>query len=110
VRPVPWRASGAGPSLPDCEELVLSDPTADAVPAELAPFLASARTRLEADTDGLKPHEVIRHLETTMARAEIEASRLGMRFDQFGIEADSPADGTGPVVVIRRMVGPDEAP
>jgi hypothetical protein len=75
----------------------------------LAPFLASARTRLEADTDGLQPHEAIKHLETTMARAEIEASRMGMRFEQFGIDADSAVgDGSGPVVVIRRMVGPDE--
>jgi hypothetical protein len=32
-----------------------------------------------------------------------------MRFDQFGLEAETPVgDGGGPVVVIRRMVGPDD--
>jgi hypothetical protein len=32
-----------------------------------------------------------------------------MRFDQFGIQAESPTDGgTGPVVVIRQMVSPDD--
>lgn len=45
-----------------------------------------------------------------MARAEFEASRLGMRFDQFGIETDPvPGDGNGPVVVIRRLE-PDDQP
>jgi hypothetical protein len=39
-----------------------------------------------------------------MARAEFEASRLGMRFDQFGVETETiPGDGAGPVVVIRRL-------
>jgi hypothetical protein len=71
--------------------------------------LASARTRLEADTDGLQPHEVIKHLETAVARAEFEASRLGMRFDEIVAEADGVVDdGSGPMVVIRRFVGPDD--
>lgn len=39
-----------------------------------------------------------------MARAEFEASRLGMRFDQFGVETEAiSTDGSGPVVVIRRL-------
>lgn len=46
-----------------------------------------------------------------MARAEFEASRLGMRFDQFGIDAEAlNADGNAPVVVIRRLVDPDGQP
>ena len=85
---------------------ILSDPTPDPVPAELAPFLAQARTGLEAATDGLQPQEAIEHLETTVARAEIEASRLGIRFDRNTLDPDalSQADGLGPVVVIRRLV------
>ena len=85
---------------------ILSDPTPDPVPAELAPFLAQARTGLEAATDGLQPQEAIDHLETTVARAEIEASRLGIRFDRNTLDPDAlnQADGLGPVVVIRRLV------
>jgi len=78
------------------------------VPAELAPFLAKAVGRLEADTDGLQPDEAIAHLETTLARTEIEASRLGIRMDlgQPTGELVGMADGDdgGPVVVIRRLV------
>jgi hypothetical protein len=87
----------------------LSDPTPDPVPAELAPFLAQARTGLEAATDGLQPQEAIQHLESTLARTEIEASRLGIRFDQ-ALDGDvaSLADGLGPVVVIRRLVEGDD--
>jgi hypothetical protein len=87
---------------------ILSDPTPDPVPAELAPFLAQARTGLEAATDGLQPQEAIEHLQSTLARTEIEASRLGIRFDRGMLDADSEtvtqADGLGPVVVIRRLV------
>jgi hypothetical protein len=78
------------------------------VPAELAPFLAKAVGRLEADTDGLQPDEAIAHLETTLARTEIEASRLGIRMDlgQPAGELVGLADGDdgGPVVVIHRLV------
>jgi len=78
------------------------------VPAELAPFLAKAVGRLEADTDGLQPDEAIAHLETTLARTEIEASRLGIRMDlgQPTGELAGLADGDdgGPVVVIHRLV------
>jgi hypothetical protein len=85
---------------------ILSE-TPDPVPAELAPFLAQARTGLEAATDGLPASEAIEHLETTLARTEIEASRLGIRFDRATLDADTlqqAADGLGPVVVIRRLV------
>jgi hypothetical protein len=45
-----------------------------------------------------------------MARAEFEASRLGIRFDQLGAENEgvTVGDGSGPVVVIRRLMSPDE--
>ena len=84
------------------------------MPAELAPFLASARDRLAADTEGLPPHEVIAHLESTVARAEIEAAALGIRIEPTPEQPDVEAlnlgdpDGEGPVVVIRRIIGPDE--
>ena len=84
----------------------------DPVPAELAPFLANARLDLAAATEGLPPDEVVRHLQSTVANAEIEASRLGIRFeepDPLDGEPLSVTDG-GPVVVIRRLVEPDEAP
>jgi hypothetical protein len=88
---------------------ILSDPTPDPVPAELAPFLAQARTGLEAATDGLQTQEAIEHLETTMARAEIEASKLGIRFDRaLDGEALGLPEQVGPVVVIRRLVEGDE--
>ena len=81
------------------------------MPAELAPFLAEAWGRLEAATDGLQPDEAIAHLETTLARTEIEASRLGIRMDpgQPAGEIIGLADGDddGPVVVIRRLVEDD---
>jgi hypothetical protein len=82
----------------------------DPVPAELAPFLASARQSLAAATEGLKPEEVVQHLHTTVAQAEIEASRLGIRFDQPSAIDGEPLTVTdgGPVVVIRRLVEPDE--
>jgi hypothetical protein len=44
-----------------------------------------------------------------VARAEFEASRLGMRFDEIVAEADGVVDdGSGPMVVVRRFVGPDD--
>jgi hypothetical protein len=79
------------------------------VPAELAPFLAKAWGYIEAATDGLQPHEAIAHLETTLARAEIEASRLGIRFDQGSPDTDglNLGDSGAPVVVIQRLVDAD---
>lgn len=47
-----------------------------------------------------------------LARTEIEASRLGIRFDQLGPEAEAEGvavgEGSGPVVVIRRFISPDD--
>jgi hypothetical protein len=112
VGPVPW-ALRSRPTLD--RGSILSDPTPDPVPAELAPFLAQARTGLEAATDGLQPQEAIEHLQSTLARTEIEASRLGIRFDRGLLDADadidavSQADGLGPVVVIRRLVEDSES-
>jgi hypothetical protein len=95
---------------PRCRGVILSEPPVDHVPPELAPFLASARTDLEAATDGLQPAEAIERLESMLARTEIEASRLGIRFDQLGGDSESVAvgDGGGPVVVIRRFISPDD--
>lgn len=44
-----------------------------------------------------------------MARAEIEASKLGIRFDR-ALEAETLGvpDSVGPVVVIRRLVEGDD--
>jgi hypothetical protein len=80
------------------------------VPAELAPFLAQAWGRLEAVTDGLQPEQAIAHLETTLARTEIEASRLGIRMDHGQVPGDAVGlteGDEGPVVVIRRLVEDD---
>jgi hypothetical protein len=80
------------------------------VPAELAPFLAKAWDRLEAATDGLQPDEAIAHLETALARTEIEASRLGIRIDPAELDNErlDMGDDGGPVVVIHRLVEADE--
>jgi hypothetical protein len=92
----------------------LTNPIPDPVPAELAPFVASARDRLAADTEGLQPHEVIAHLESAVARAEVEAAQLGIRIETtVGLapeegEALALGDGSEPVVVIRRVISPDE--
>jgi hypothetical protein len=87
----------------------LNDQIPDPVPPELAPFLANARVDLAAATDGLQPHEVVEHLETTVARAEFEASRLGMRIDPLAAESEPlTVTDDDPVVVIRRLVEPDE--
>lgn len=109
--PVPWPLRSRPALDPrSTEEAILSDPTPDPVPAELAPFLAQARTGLEAATDGLQPEEAIEHLQSTLVRTEIEASRLGIRMDRgmLALDADTEtlqqADGLGPVVVIRRLV------
>ena len=87
---------------------ILTDSTPDPVPAELAPFLADAQVRLAAATEGLKPDEVIHHLQSTVAQAEFEASRLGIRFDEPTLDGESLTVGDdGPVVVIRRLVDPE---
>lgn len=92
--------------------LILNDQPTESLPAELAPFLAAARDQLDAATDGLQPHEVIEHLETTLAKTEAEASRLGISISPPVAMAPqatvSGAEGDSPVVVIRQMVEPGE--
>jgi hypothetical protein len=67
--------------------------------------VAAARQRLEQATDGLAPQEAIEHLESTMAAAEAEASRLGLAISPpVGVDAPGLDDTDSPVVVIRQMV------
>jgi hypothetical protein len=78
----------------------------DPIPAELAPFLAQAKIRLEEATEGLQPHEAIQHLESTLAQTEMEASRLGIQFevaDAIQAQMGTGGDGDGPVVVIQQI-------
>jgi hypothetical protein len=67
--------------------------------------VAQARARLEADTQGLDHEDAVRHLEATVARATVQASRLG-----FAFTPDEPEDrlglGDGPVVVVQRLGEP----
>jgi hypothetical protein len=94
----------------DQETPPLAETTPDPLPAELAPFVAQARARLEQATDGLDHEAAVKHLEATLARAAIEASRLGFSFPS----ADSPAEqlalgeGDGSIVVVQRLTGPDQ--
>jgi hypothetical protein len=79
------------------------------MPAELAPFLVEAREQLDAATDGLQPHEAIQHLETTLAEAEAEATRLGLQLGPaVPAQATVATDGENPVVVIQRMIDPTD--
>jgi hypothetical protein len=71
--------------------------------------VAQARARLEQATDGLDHDAAVEHLEATVARAAIEASRLGISFPT----AESPqplalGDGDGSIVVVQRLTGPDQ--
>jgi hypothetical protein len=84
----------------------LPDPTPDPLPPEFAPFVARAQAHLEQATDGLDMDATIAHLEATMARAEVEASRLGFRFPppEITIDRANLADDTNPsVVLIQRL-------
>jgi hypothetical protein len=70
--------------------------------------VANARAHLEQATDGLEADEAIAHLEATMARAEVEASRLGFRFPPPELELEQATQGDGsPVVVIQRLAEPE---
>ena len=96
--PVTWGdGCNGGPTLPD--------DTPDPLTPELAPFVAQALARLEADTEGLDHEDAVRHLEATVARAAVQASRLGFTF-----APDEPEDGLGigdgPVVVVQRLGEP----
>ncbi|HEY8526593.1 MAG TPA: hypothetical protein VIL48_16610 [Acidimicrobiales bacterium] len=91
------------------EDPPLAENTPDPISPELAPFVAHARADLEQATEGLEAHEAIAHLEATMVRAEVEASRLGFRFPppELELEQGTPGDGTSPVVVIQRLAEPE---
>jgi len=87
----------------------LAETTPDPIPPELAPFVARAQVSLEQATEGLDADETIAHLEATMVRAEVEASRLGFRFPPPDIQVDqaSLAEAGNPVVVIQRLAEAD---
>jgi hypothetical protein len=83
--------------------------TPEPLPPELAPFVAHAQSRLEQATENLDDDQTVAHLEAAMARAEVEASRLGFRFPPAEIQVDAAtlAGGGDPVVVIQRLVDGD---
>lgn len=72
----------------------------------MAPFLAEASEQLEKATEGLQPQEAIQHLETTLAEAEAEATRLGLNLPSTPAATAPPSDGQGEpaVVVIQQML------
>jgi hypothetical protein len=88
----------------------LAETTPDPLPAELAPFMAQARARLEQATDGLDHEAAVQHLEATVARAAIEASRLGFSFPTTDSSAEPLmlGEGDGSIVVVQRLTGPDQ--
>jgi hypothetical protein len=71
--------------------------------------VAQARARLEQATDGLDDEAAVQHLEATVARAAIEASRLGFSFPASDAAAEPLAlgEGDGSIVVVQRLTGPD---
>jgi hypothetical protein len=91
-----------------CTEAQLSDTTPDPLPAELAPFVAQAQMRLEQATDGLDHAAAVEHLEATVARATVEASRLGFTLPTAdeAVEALASGDGDSSIVVIQRLIEP----
>jgi hypothetical protein len=70
---------------------------------EIAPFVAQARARLQQATVGLDHDAAVEHLEATVARAEAQASRLGLSLPVPEPVADALALGDGSVVVVQRM-------
>lgn len=86
--------------------VILSDQLSQLLSAEMAPFLAEASEQLEKATEGLQPHEAIQHLETTLAEAEAEASRLGLHLPPASAVPAPPSDDQGEpaVVVIQQLL------
>jgi hypothetical protein len=95
----------------DAGGIKLPETTPDPLPAELAPFVAQARVRLQQATDGLDADATVAHLEATVAQATIEASRLGISFPASESPGEPLAlgDGEGSIVVVQRLPGADEA-
>jgi hypothetical protein len=81
--------------------------TPDPLTPELAPFVALARARLEQDTSGLDHDAAVEHLEAALARASLQASRLGFMFPgpdaAERTAADTFALGDGSVVVVQHI-------
>jgi hypothetical protein len=94
--------------LPDTAvtDAALPDAAPDPLTPELAPFVAQARARLEAATDGLDHEAAVQHLEAMVASATVQASRLGFAFP-VPEPADTLALGDGSVVVVQRLGEPD---
>ncbi len=92
-------ADDGGPSLQDA---ALPDATPDPLTPELAPFVAQARARLEAATDGLDHEAAVQHLEAMVAHATVQASRLGFAFP-VPEPPDTLALGDGSVVVVQHI-------
>jgi hypothetical protein len=95
-------ADDGGPDLP-APLLPSADMSApEPLTPELAPFVAKERARLESATDGLDHEAAVRHLEAELARASVQASRLG-----FSFAAPEPDDdlaiGEGRVVVVQQL-------
>jgi hypothetical protein len=80
---------------------LLPVPTPDPLTPELAPFVVQARAHLEQATDGLDHEAAVEHLEATVARAEVAASRLGFSLPEPEPEALSIGDGS--VVLVQRL-------
>jgi len=95
-------ADDGGSSLRDT---ALPDAAPDPLTPELAPFVAQARARLEAATDGLDHEATVQHLEAMVAHATVQASRLGFTF-AVPEPADALALGDGSVVVVQRVGEP----
>jgi hypothetical protein len=97
-----------GSSLPDttvrdnARDTGLPEAAPDPLTPELAPFVAQARARLEAATDGLDHEAAVQHLEATVADATVQASRLGLALP-VPEPADALALGDGSVVVVHRL-------
>jgi hypothetical protein len=84
----------------------LTETTPDPLTPELAPFVVQARADLEQATDGLDHDAAVEHLKAMMARAEVQASRLGFSFPAPEVVADTLELGEGSVVLVQRLSDP----
>lgn len=83
----------------------LPETTPDPLTPELAPFVALARARVEQAIDGLDHDAAVEHLESAVAQAAVQASRLGISFP-VPEPADALAFGDGSVVLVQRVADP----
>jgi hypothetical protein len=68
--------------------------------------VVQARAHLEQATDGLDHEATVQHLEAAVARAEVQASRLGFSFPVPEPVTDALALGDGSVVLVQRLGDP----